>query len=110
MRFWILLLAAETVVLTGFLFAAVRSDYFTRMPDSVRQGESVSSLVLQRVFWLALVLGVFNASVLCWMRGVELSRANEREAAALSKGAGAALFLAACLALVALAVFGFGQY
>jgi predicted small integral membrane protein len=108
--FWFVVLALEAAVLTGFVVLAARSEYFTRMPESVRHGATVASLVQQRALWLALIVGVVNAAVLCWIRGVELSRANERGAGVLSMAAAAALFLAAGVAFFAFVMFGFAQY
>jgi hypothetical protein len=110
-RFWWSVAAVEALAIVGFCFAMASSDYFVRMPPSVRHGASVLELVVGRALWLAGIAGVLNVSMWAWIKGVQLrQRPGPPAAVVFALVASVAFFVLACVLLVAFVLFGFPQY
>ena len=109
-RSWLVIVSIEAALLAGFCGWALSADYFARMPASVRQGSTVSSLVATRALWLAVVFGMFNVSVAAWGRGVRYLEESERASACLALFGALASFAIGCWLLGMFVFFGFAQY
>lgn len=109
-RFWGSVAVVEALSIIGFCFAVAASDYFVRMPPSVRHGASVLELVVERGIWLAGIVCVFNVSIWLWIKSVQLRQRPDRLPAISLLVASLALFALAWVLLVAFGLFGFPQY
>jgi hypothetical protein len=110
-RFWWSVAALETIAIAGFCFAVASSDYFVRMPASVRHGASILELVVARAIWLVGIVSVLNVSMWAWIKAVQLRQRSELlSVVVLALIASVAFFVLACVLLIAFVLFGFPQY
>ena len=110
-RFWWSVAAVEALSIIGFCVAVAPSDYFVRMPPSVRHGASVLELVVERAIWLVGIVSMLNASMWAWIKGVQLrQRSKPVPIVAFAMVASVAFFVLASALLVAFVLFGFPQY
>ena len=109
-RFWWTAAAIETLALAGFCFAAATSDYFVRMPPSVRHGTSVPAMVAWRAAGLAGIMALLNVSMFSWINGVRWLEQSAREAGVAAMVASVAIFLLTGVLVVAWVMVGFAQY
>jgi hypothetical protein len=108
--FWLFIVTIEAVVVIAFCMWASSADYFLRMPVSVRHGSSVWSIIALRAASLTIVLGMFDAAIAAWIRGVGSLGRSEREWALFWFAGAIVVFLCACALLVVFVVVGFAQY
>ncbi len=105
---WQVIVAMEAALVAAFCVWASTADYFVRMPESVRHGSSVSSMIATRAVWLTLILATVNVGIAVWIRGFRAGESG-REFAVLPLVGSVGLFLVACWLLLLFVVFGFAQ-
>ena len=98
------------MAVSWFYVSALQSSYFTRMPASVRRGQSVESLVAVRAAWLAGIFLVVNASIFLWVAGVKSIQNSQRWQGVLALLASGAVFICASVLMLAWVIFGFAQW
>ena len=103
-------LTAEALAVGAFCVISARSDYFVRMPQSVRGGASLPFMIGTRAVLLAGIFWAVNVMVLGWVGRIRHLQISRSVKVAVSIVAGIAVLVITCVLMVGLLMLTMPQY
>ena len=93
-----------------FCVISARSDYFVRMPASVRGAASLPFMIGTRAVLLAGIFWAVNVMVLGWVGRIQHLQMSKAGKVVVSIVAGIAVFVVTCVLMIGLMMFTMPQY